>query len=398
MDFDPNNNAELEKLWGMTQRGPFKGMQPDQILGEVSDIPLIDGGVTEEQRFGIQLQSFMRGGVYNDKFSAPPPDITERIDNTENRLPGWDVGSDDESVYFFSYSAASQIVGLYADLDVGDATDDEVAYIEQLVFIPGGNRTALSPAMSWREGSTSPANAYIAFRLESADGLAATSWYEHELTDFPAYPGGSTQRIYFMTETSTYAFIRVRFGIKMSGTQSGTGTLHLGDIDWTWMDEPAHFDATFPFFRAGWSGGSAGNTYNMRTYDSTLPLAQSKWTSPGPGICYAISVYSDASPTAGNLKFFPYIDHQAGGNTSLINDLACYIDTTYTRTSVIRDVQPENAIVYDMKPVDRLDIRVTASAGYTSSGTYNIAGSLIVRFFVENDPSDGGSPYTTATG
>ena len=88
--FDPGS-SEVNRLFDQTMRAPFGGGLPGTLAGESSEFPLIPGGVTEEQYWPLYLQSLIRGGFYNDRFVAGPPDPDSPINNTDNRLPGWEL-------------------------------------------------------------------------------------------------------------------------------------------------------------------------------------------------------------------------------------------------------------------------------------------------------------------
>jgi len=91
-DISPGaRQQEIDRLFQMTQRGPFSGQRQEEVLSETDGFVLQTGGVTEEQYWPIYLQSYIRGGFINDRFLAGPPDgLDSEINNTTNRLPGWE--------------------------------------------------------------------------------------------------------------------------------------------------------------------------------------------------------------------------------------------------------------------------------------------------------------------
>lgn len=91
-DFDQQRDPEgLDRLFDQTMRGPFNPSPLGTITDEGQAFPLIPGGVTEEQNWPLSLQSYMRGGFYNDRFAQLPPDgVDTDVNNEDNRIPGWE--------------------------------------------------------------------------------------------------------------------------------------------------------------------------------------------------------------------------------------------------------------------------------------------------------------------
>ena len=263
--------ADLERLFDQTMRGPFGGYRPELITEENPYFPQAPGGVAEDNAFPLYLAGFILGKVQNDRFIHGPPDGDESaIDDEENRLPGWSVVDDTTNGGTVTWEQEAN-GSAYLRFTVEDGQVGDELYIEQDIFISGGNYDILSMAADWlgvAGNGEGKYDTFIKYQYVYPDGTLAGT----EEEEF--YSNSTSERIdrkWLVTSSRMYAFVRVKIGVRVD-TAYATGAEDLADLQFTWIDDPESYDVTLPFMRSSFTPDTGGPNFDIPMWDLGLPL------------------------------------------------------------------------------------------------------------------------------
>jgi hypothetical protein len=377
---------ELERLFDLTNRGPFSGYRPEQVTEELGEFAQLPGSVAEDQRFPFYLQGFIRGGVYNDRFLSGPPDGQDTvIDNVENKLPGWKVQDDTTNGAEVEWQYDGTNPPLKITITDGQAGDR--VYITQDVFIPGGNISTKSPAFLAYSADAAFLDGWLGYQYIKADGTLQGTEDEDSYTMTTA-AAGLIHRVFLMTRTWNYGFVRLKFGIEVGSTFTGTKTAY---VKWAWLDMPASYDVTIPLSLDSYDMTSlAGSTYRSfyahNAQGPTLTIAE--WIPPSPGIFVAFSLQMLSTVAGGQVEWFPVVN-----NTSITE---CGFTLAVGEYYGYNGRNVEGVRAFDFVGGDVIKFGATFHASF--SGTYDVHGYAIARCMFNNAADSEGGGIGPATG
>jgi hypothetical protein len=389
LDLVPADMERIDKLFQMTQRGPFSGMRPEEVLSEVAGFPLAPGGITEDMLLPLMIQGYVLGGVWNDRFIQGPPDgDASAIDDISNKLPGWSfVDSSAAGAQAFWEIELNDSPHLDFEHDTGSQTDGDEVYIEQYAFVPGGNITILAPSFHAYTDNTTDWAPFMEVQWVYPDGTLAGSATRTEYTGVASGSGGAIHRTWLMSRTRHYAFLRMRMGFTAKTT--GAGGTQIGHLLWAWMETPESYDVTLRFGRGDSAGNwtpSASNTYNIQLNDISQTYAAAKWIAPSPGLVLAISCLNDhgTGVTAGTFQWIPRV---AGAQLS--DPVAEFNSTNQLYALDQRDL--EGVTAFDFARGDKIDLQAVTNGSYAGPAA-NWSGTLSLRLVFDNaeDATGGG--------
>jgi len=388
LDLTPADRTrdQLDQLFQQTQRGPFSGARPEEILGELADIPLTQSGVTEDQRFPLYLQGYVIGSMHNDRFIATPPDgDAVALSDITNKLPGWSTVDESTNGAEIIWNAGSNGAASLGFTMTDGVAGDRV-YIEQLVYVPGGNVHILAPSFKCSTETAEDVVPFIEYTYVYPDGTLGTP-VEKTYTGVAAASGGAIHRVWVATQTTDYAFLRLRFGFKVGTGYTATDEA-LGDVDWAWVQQPEYYDVTLRFGRgtsgANWSPG-VSTAYNIQLVDQAQTYGAAKWVAPAPGLFLAISVRADAAITAGQFAWYPRVNA-----TNATDPVANFHFSNGWTEYALDSRDPTGAVDFDFFRGDRIDIEAASNAFLATPGA-NWAGTLHLRM-VFDEAGDGTNP------
>lgn len=357
MTFDPANKTEIDRLFGLTERGPFSGNLPGVTSLETPEFPLMPGSITEEQYWPLYLQSFIRGGFYNDRWVAPPPDgLDSAINNTDNRLPGWEkyfsaegtaATIDDFTVTWKEDSAFSPNHGQYTLQLVlpSDWPDVAQAGIRTRMHMPAGNLQFMWPTITI-EGGTALADlqltcAVIGINPDGTEATAVEVTHDLITTDDRAF------RAMFRT-ISRYAFYDVVWYFNWPASSGRTATARTIYLYSPTLNVPQHYTVNVHGYRDDLTV-AASNNYKLHR---NVMGNDRPYIAPHPGIIVSASAaHTGFTFTAGDIEAWVRVKDGAAGGTT---DWSSYL----TAPVPILDKDTPTATHY-------LDLDSTAWAGFT---------------------------------
>lgn len=199
---------EAERLFGMVERSPFKEASVDQVVNQQTAIPLEPAGVAQEVAFPPMLLEFIESGFVNASFHEGPPDGDGSvIDNSENRLPGWDLVNSNTNEIVVTWDEATHTVVFTCSANVVTADD---VYLEQ--FIPASNRGALIvPRFFWEHQDADHSHIRAQQRVTLANWDRSSFGTERSVESASSLLSYVTESC-VLTEGDTKGWLRVRIG------------------------------------------------------------------------------------------------------------------------------------------------------------------------------------------
>jgi hypothetical protein len=369
---------DLDKLFEKVQRSPFREDAVDRVTTEEDTFPLTAAGPTEDQHIPMQIQGMLIGGVDNDRFVQGPPDGDSTvIDNISNKLPGWKFGTTaaNAATCTWQYDGTNPPL----TFSITDGTDGERIWIEQDVFIQGGNITVKSPAFLAYTEDLTHLNGWLSYQYMDADGTLQGSEQEDEYTT-TTDTAGLIHRVFLMARTWNYVYVRLKFGFEVKTTWS-TGADYWGKIKWGWLDIPTFYDTTLVY------EFDTNFTYVAGAYDNSYPLqgsvaaaANRVWVPSTPGVFIANSVNITNAPSGDWLQFHPRVG-------AIAKDPECQLAVGETKGWHGRNLEGVRA--FDFDGGESVGMGVIAGSSYsdTDVGGY---GTIVARCFFNNAAGSGG--------
>lgn len=389
----------VERLFDLTSRGPFSGYRPEEITRETPELPLIPGGVTEDQRFPLYLQGYIIGNMYNDRFISGPPDGDGSvIDNIDNKLPGWTTVEDTAECGYIEWHDDTYGKG-NLEFSFNDAcVNGDQVYVEQLSYIPGGNINIMSLAGAFDADSSGMEDdvvPFLQFDFVRADGTVVAG-ESHVFTDGEA--DYAIRRLWLMTRSYSYAFLRLRLGYEVVDSTAITADdTYVGTMYWGWLDDPESYDVTLKFRRGDQTSGghwspTASATWAIEMVPVDTHIDTSKWYSSGPGLILAMSASTDAGITGGNIQIVPTVD---GTQASHYVELGYDVYDTFgsdhlTDTANGRDL--DGVYEFDFFRANEIGIEANTNSSWALSAGGCFTGTLHLRLVMDtaNGATGGG--------
>lgn len=387
--------SEMNRLFDMTNRGPFAGYRPEQISEELQEFYQTPGGLAEDNFTPLYLAGYILGKIHNDRFIHGPPDGSGSIlDDETNKLPGWEVvdgTTNGGSVVWADEGNGVGVLKFYIE----DGAVDDVLYVQQDIFVSGGNIDILSLAADWigiadiAGGAEGKYDTFIEYAWYYPDGTingsATTKYYSNATTE-------RLDRLWLVTNSRQNAFLRVKIGVRVDVAYT-TGEQYLAKLNWTWIDDPESYDVTLPWFRESWTPDTGASTYDMRMFTDAVVYGVSVWTASGPGLLLALSVYTNDVITAGSIDFYPRVNSNDKDGILKIT-----LESGETGAAAFRD--PSGATGFDFNALQRIDVEATRTAGFASGTGVDYVGTLHAKIAVaydEDAPGGGGGPFGIAS-
>lgn len=384
--------AEMSRLFSQTQRGPFSGYRPELVTEEIAQFAQAPGSIAEDNLIPLYLSGYIVGRVHNDRFLHGPPDGDgSDLDDAENKLPGWSAVDETTNGGRIQYQANVNGGG-YLRFFATNAQVGDRLYIEQYVFVSGGNYDTLSVAADWTGDSQATADYDTFISTQYVYPNGALQGAEEEAV-YSNSTSETLDRKWLVTSSRLYAFVRVRIGIKVDAAWAD-GEREIASLFWTWVEEPESYDVTIPFLRTAWSPTNGGGEWFLKLFDSGLSYGAGYWTAPGPGIMLSMSVYTTDTIAAGAMEFFPRVD-----STNRKDLLTATIAAGETRAIDFRDMS--GATSFDFAALNLIDVKADETGALSTTGNAEYVGTLQVRIVVAfdvNAPGGGGGPFGPAGG
>lgn len=389
---------EMQRLFDMTNKQPFGGYRPEIVSEEGMYFPQSPGSLAEDNSFPLYLASYIIGKIQNDRFIHGPPDGTgSTLDDETNKLPGWSVvdgtANGGAVVWNDDGNGVGTLQFYVTDGEVGDKL-----YIEQDIFVSGGNYDILSVAADWigttdaGGGVEGKYDTFIEYAWYYPDGTINGSLSEQ------VYSNDTDERLdrmWLVTSSRQNGFLKIRIGVKVD-TAWTSGQQNVAKLTWTWLEDPESYDVTLPFMRDNWT--PAGSGLDLHMFCHANPYGVSNWTAPGPGFILSISAYTTDTITAGFIRFFPRV----AGTAKSTDPYSCVISDGEVKSANFRD--PSGQAAFDFNALQLIDVRANASTSpdttFASTGNAPYAGSLqcrIVVAFDADNPDGPGGPFGPAS-
>jgi hypothetical protein len=311
MPFDPSDRTQLDTLFNQTQRGPFSDYAPDRIAQELTHVDLGLGGVAEDMNWPFQLQGFAFARIFNEHFTAPPPEGDQSyINDVTNKLPGWSfvntvaTGSGRCKYFLNSYGVGALQFRMDEDTQVGDRQ-----YVEQTSYHPGGGAHLMSIlADSQMMAIDFDATDYqffieVEWKRPNGDIAYTDTAYYHVATPTPGVP----PRLWFNIRGQG-GWVTIRLGVECMSTANlaGLGEKGIGLLYSAGLLAPQvyHRDLTFTLGDAqAHKSTAASTTYAMETVPIRAHEAAAGFRPPVQAFVTGVSCATDATITAGNIQF-----------------------------------------------------------------------------------------------
>lgn len=201
---------EVEQGFSSLSRGPWNGDDPNDVLGQSSNMASVPTSGIEDIGFTPEQLGLVRDGLYNADFRTPPPDPDSELDDLTNKLPGWSYVKSGTRV---TAKWVTDTSGGHVRFYTSGVNGTDSAYVEQVMPVSATIRTSVIHRL-WVDHGGSAGVPTLWVTAQYLDSTGATTGTAGTLNLDP-----TTSRVEVITPNgasgvpSTAHFARVRIGV-----------------------------------------------------------------------------------------------------------------------------------------------------------------------------------------